>query len=206
MQIKPASWHRRIAAQAIDLCLLALVLYLAARILPEGPPPADSMAFFTGQDFINYFILVALALLLTTAAFQIMKAIHATPGQRMLNLQLKTLGGQAPNHKQVNTRLITALRNILLIMLPGPIIALVVGTSVAAVLNIPFTTTDKLLLKMEIPQTIRYAIHGISFVALLAAVWAVAVRPALAYFERSRGGLTGLDVKSGTTHVYRSDA
>jgi hypothetical protein len=206
MQVKPATWHRRIAAQTLDLCLLGLALVLLAPLLPEGPPPADSMAFFTGQDFINYFTLVAAALLLTVLAFQIAKVTRATPGQRLLSLRLTTLGGLAPSHKQVNIRLMTAIRNLLLIMLPGPIIALLVGASVAAVLNIPFTTTDKLLLKLEIPQSIRYAIHGVSFLALLAAVWAIAFRPTLAYFERAQGGLTGLDVKSGTTHVYRGDA
>ena len=206
MQVKPATWHRRIAAQTLDLCILGLVLVLVARVLPEGPPPADSMAFFTEQDFINYFTLVVAALLLTILAFQISTVTRATPGQRLLNLRLSTLGGLAPSHKQVNIRLLTAIRNLLLIMLPGPVIALVVGVSVAAVLNIPFTTTDKILLRLEIPQTIRYTIHGLSFLALVAAVWLIAVRPALAYLERAHGGLTSLDMESGTTHVYRGDA
>ncbi len=206
MQAKPATWHRRIVAQTLDLCLLGLVLALFAQVLPDGPPPADSMAFFTKQDFINYFILVAVALLLTVAAFQLVAATQATPGQRLLNLQLVTLDGQRPSRKQVNTRQKTALINMLLIMLPGPVIALVVGFTVAAMLNIPFTTTDKVLLKLEIPQGIRYAIHAVSFLALLAGVWAIAVRPTITYFERAHGGLTGLDERSGTVHVRLGDA
>jgi hypothetical protein len=205
MKVKPANWHRRIAAQALDLFLLGLVLVLIARVLPDGPPPADSMAFFTGQDFINYFSLVAFALAITVAVFQVVKVTKATPGQRILSLRLTTLDALEPSNKQVNIRLITAIRNILIIMLPGPIIALIVGASVASLLNIPFTTTDKVLLKLEIPQAVRYTIHGVSFLALFAAVWAIAVRPAITYFERANGGLTGLDVKSGTTHVRRND-
>jgi hypothetical protein len=58
------------------------------------------------------------------------------------------------------------------------------------------------LLQLELPQGIRYAIHGVSFLALLAATWAIAIRPAVAYFERANGGLTGLDVRSRTTHVH----
>ncbi|KNZ33417.1 MAG: hypothetical protein AD742_05780 [Methylibium sp. NZG] len=91
-------------------------------------------------------------------------------------------------------------------MLPGPVIALIVGASVAAVLNIPFTTTDKLLLKLEIPAGVRYAIHGLSFLALFAAVWAIAIRPAIHYFKNAHGGLTKLDLKSGTAHVIANDA
>jgi hypothetical protein len=206
MKVKPASWHRRIVAQTVDLALLGLVLVLIARLLPEGPPPADSMAFFTMQDFINYFVLVAVALTLTIAAFLVVMAWRCTPGQRMLSLKLTTLGGHAPSRPQVLTRLLVALRNMLLIMLPGPIIALLVGAAAAAVLNIPFSTTDKVLMKLEIPQSIRYAIHGVSFLALFAALWAIAVRPVVSFFERANGGLTRLDVKSGTTHVYLGDA
>jgi ABC-type uncharacterized transport system permease subunit len=206
MKIKPATWARRLMAQILDLGILGLLLILLARQLPEGPPPADSMAFFTKQDFINYFLLVAVALALTIVAFQFMKATRATPGQMLLQLQLTALDGTEPTSAQIDTRLRTALMNILLIMLPGPIIALVVGGSVAAVLDVPFATTDKLLMKLEIPAGIRYAIHSVSFLALLAAIWAVTIRPVMAYFENLNNGLTRLDLKSGTSHVRTDDA
>ena len=160
------------------------------------------MAFFTPPDFINYFTLVALALLLTFIAFQMVKLTRATPGQQLLRLQLTTLDGAVPRSEQVGVRRRTALRNILLIMLPGPLIALAVGSAVAVVLNIPFSTTDKLLLQLEIPKGIRYTIHGLSFMVLFAAVWTIAIRPAIRYFETARGGLTQLDIRSGTTHVH----
>lgn len=164
------------------------------------------MAFFTGQDFTNYFTLVVVALLATLAVFHAVRFTRATPGQKLLGLQLVALDGRAPQPEQVNVRRNTALRNMLLIMLPGPIIALIVGGTAAAVLDIPFTTTDKLLLKLEIPKSIRYTIHGLSFLALVAAFWAVAVRPAIHYFEKSQRGLTKLDSKSSTTHVVANDA
>jgi len=56
-------------------------------------------------------------------------------------------------------------------------------------------------LQLEIPKGIRYTIHGLSFMALSVALWAIAVRPAIRYFEHAHGGLTMLDRKSGTTHV-----
>ena len=205
MRVTPATWHRRIAAQTADLGLLAASLYLIAQLLPEGPPPADAMAFFTLQDFINYFALVAAAVLLVLATFQVVKVSFATPAQRLFRLRLTTLEGDIPTTKQVNARSRTALKNILLIMLPGPLIALFVGSVVAIILEVPFTTTDKVLVDLEIPQNIRYGIHALSFAALLAAVWYVALGPAIRYFERNSNGLTRLDAKTGTTHV-RDDA
>ncbi len=206
MNVKPAHWSLRIAAQCLDLALLAALLRLVAEFLPAGPPPGDSMAFFTPQDFINYFTLVALALLLTFIAFQIVKVTRATPGQKLLRLQLSSLNGTPPLPKQVNVRHRTAQLNMIFIMLPGPLIALAIGGAVAVKLNIPFSTADQLLMQLEIPKAIRYTIHGLSFLALFAAIWAIAIQPAIRYFERAHGGLTKLDIKSGTTHVLVRNA
>jgi RDD family len=139
MPVKPATWRRRILAQTADLSLMGMALVLVARVLPDGPPPADAMAFFTQQDFINYFSLVTLALALTVAVFQSVVVTHATPGQYLLKLRLVTLDGQKPSREHVNTRQTRALINMLLILLPGPVIALIVGATAAALLNIPFT-------------------------------------------------------------------
>jgi uncharacterized RDD family membrane protein YckC len=206
MNVTPAAWNRRVTAQLLDLGLLAALLTLIAKVLPYGPPPVRSMSFFTVQDFIIYFTLVAAAILLTFFAFQSVKVTKATPGQKLLKLRLTALDGKAPRPEQVNVRRSAAFRNILLIMLPGPIIALIVGVTVAVLLNAPFTTTDKLLLQLEIPKGIRYMIHGLSFLALIAATWTIAIRPAIRYFEKSHGGLTKLDMKSGTTHVLANKA
>ena len=206
MNATPAPWNRRITAQLLDLSLLAALLSLLAQVLPDGPPRVRSMSFFIVQDFINYFTLVAVAILLTFVVFQSVKAKKATPGQKLLKLQLTTLDGKAPQPEQVNIRRSAAFRNILLIMLPGPIIALIVGVTVAVLLKTPFTTTDQLLLQLDIPKGIRYTIHGLSFLALMAATWAIAIRPAIRYFEKSHGGLTKLDMKSGTTHVLANKA
>jgi uncharacterized RDD family membrane protein YckC len=179
---------------------------MVAQVLPEGPPPADSMSFFTAQDFFNYFTLVAVAVALTVGAFQFVKVAHATPCQRLLGLRLVQIDGRPASSAQVNARLRTAIVNLLLIMLPGPVIALLAGLSVAAVLDIPFSTADQVLMKLEIPQTIRYMIHGLSFIALLLGTWKVFVKPAIAFFERANGGLTGLDLRTRTTHVRRGGA
>jgi hypothetical protein len=206
MNVTPATWNRRITAQLLDLGLLAALLTLLAKVLPYGPPPVRSMFFFTVQDFMIYFTLVAVAIVLVFFAFQLVKVTKATPGQKLLKLQLTALDGKAPQPEQVNIRRSAACRNILLIMLPGPIIALIVGVAVAVLLNIPFTTTDQLLLQLDIPKGLRYTIHGLSFLALLVATWAIAIRPAIRYFEKAHGGLTKLDMKSGTTHVLANKA
>jgi hypothetical protein len=206
MNVTPAAWNRRITAQLLDLGLLAALLTLIAKVLPYGPPPVRSMFFFTVQDFIFYFTLVAAAILLIFFAFQSVKVTKATPGQKLLKLQLTALDGKAPQPEQVNVRRSAAYLNILLIMLPGPIIALIVGVAVALLLKTPFTTTDKLLLQLDIPKGIRYTIHGLSFLVLIAATWAIAIRPAIRYFEKAHGGLTKLDMKSGTTHVLANKA
>ncbi len=89
MNVTPAPWYRRITAQLLDLSLLAALLTLIAQVLPNGPPPARSMFFFTVQDFIIYFTLVAVAIVLIFFAFQSVKVTKATPGQKLLNRLLK---------------------------------------------------------------------------------------------------------------------
>ena len=115
MSVQPATWNRRITAQLLDLGLLAAVLVLVARILPEAPPPADLMAFFSLQVFSNYFTLVAVALMLTFVAFRSVQSTRATPGQKLLNLQLIALDGSVPQpeREQVNVRRSTTIRNML---------------------------------------------------------------------------------------------
>ena len=119
MNVTPAAWNRRITAQLLDLGLLAALLTLIAKVLPYGPPPVRSMSFFTVQDFIIYFTLVAVAILLTFFAFQSVKVTKATPGQKLLKLRLTALDGKAPQPEQANVRRSAAFRNILLIMPPG---------------------------------------------------------------------------------------
>ena len=77
------------------------------------------MFFFTVQDFIVYFTLVAAAILLIFFAFQSVKVTKATPGQKLLKLRLTALDGKPPQPEQVNIRRSAAFRNILLIMPPG---------------------------------------------------------------------------------------
>jgi uncharacterized RDD family membrane protein YckC len=165
------------------------------------------MAFFGPQDFTNYFVLVGLAVVLTASSFVLVASprFRATPGQYMLGLRLVSFSGQEPSPRQVLSRTALAVVRILLVMLPGPAIALLIGVAAASVLQVPFSTTDKLLVQAGVPQALRYALHSLSFIALIAALWVLCARPLLKYWEQSTRFLTPSDRLSHTTHV-RSEA
>lgn len=204
--IRPASWYRRLAAYLVDLSLLATALFSIARHLPKGPPPADAMAFYSPQDFTNYFTLAGSALAITAAyaGLLFLKHIRATPGQLIVGLKLVCLDGTEPTQPQVLKRWVASLASISFITVPGPLIALFIGLITAFALRVPFTTADRLLTQTGLPDTVRYALHGLSFLALFAALWIVAIHPAIKYFEEQNEGLTMLDRWTGTTVSVRS--
>ncbi len=166
------------------------------------------MAFFSQQDFINYFILVGLALALVNAAFLpvVHETFRATPAQMLLGLRLRALNGSEPDGSQVRIRWAKAIQHAALVTIPGPLIALLIGALFGAFFNVPFSTADEVLRQAGIPDPLRYGLHGLSFAALFAALWHFVVRPNIEASEREAKGLTALDKKSGTTHVLKTDA
>jgi uncharacterized RDD family membrane protein YckC len=208
LTMKPADWYHRLAATLVDLALLGAVVKGVAYLLPEGPPPADAMAFFSKQDFYNYFVLVGTAFFITTVGFVFVAvpAMRGTPGQIILGLRLCSLSGSEPLPHQIRRRWLSALVNVAVLAVPGPLVALLIGVGVANLLEVPFTTTDRVLVASGIPAVLRYSIHGVSFIALFAAIWYVFVHPALKWRERSNGGLTVLDTLTNSTHVKRGSA
>jgi hypothetical protein len=208
LAVNPADWYQRFAAMLIDLALHAAIARAVAYYLPEGPPPVDAMAFFTAQDFYNYFALVGIAFFATTVGFALVAvpAIRGTPGQVVLGLRLCSLSGGEPLPSQIKRRWLSALGNVALLAVPGPLIALLVGEGAASILEVPFTTTDRVLVVSGMPSLFRYSIHALSFAALFAALWYVVVHPAMKWRERSTRGLTLLDELSNSTHVKRSAA
>jgi uncharacterized RDD family membrane protein YckC len=202
--LQPCRWQRRFAAFLIDLVLLGAALALIGHTLPVSPPPTQAMAFYGRQDFVNYFTLVVWALVLTSLAFAAAACTvsGATPGQRLLGLRLVSLkGGGRVTTKVWAARWAAAMVRMLLITVPGPVIALIVGLIAGAVLSLPFQTTDAMLRAAAMPPAARWALHGLSFAALLVALWRLAVGPFIAWLERQEAGLTMLDRATNSTYV-----
>jgi len=64
-----ASFLRRATAHLIDMALIILALTLLGLFLPVSPPPVDAMAFYTEQDFKNYFTLVTAWIVIATCTY-----------------------------------------------------------------------------------------------------------------------------------------
>ncbi|MFY7916223.1 MAG: RDD family protein [Rubrivivax sp.] len=207
LMVRPASWRRRTAALAVDLLLLGGFLWAVAQTLPGGGPPADPMSYFSPQEFRNHFVLVGLAVMLTAASFLMVAwpLVRGTPGQYLLGLELRALSGERPSRRQILARMTGAVVRILILAVPGPIIALLIGWTVAEALHVPFTTTDQLLIDAGVPTVARFALHSLSFIALGAGLWFVVVRPVFQLLERFTEGLTLLDLTTRSTHVRRRD-
>jgi hypothetical protein len=166
------------------------------------------MAFFTTQDFVNYFLLVGLVFVLVNLSFARGRGVEyrGTPAQKLLRLRLRSLNDTEPDRIQVLIRWRKAMMHAFFVTVPGPLIALFIGAFFGAFFNLPFTTADQVLREAGVPQFIRYALHGLSFVALFGALWYFVVKPNVEASEREANGLTSLDKKSGTTLVLKTDA
>ena len=205
-RVVPASGYRRFGSQLLDVMLLFFALGVIARYFPD-PPPVDAMAFYSEQEFRNYFFLVGCALVLVALAYALaIVGLNGTPGQYLAGLSLVTLEGRRPPVRAWLRRCQSSFLRLGLLMVPGPVIALFVGSVAAFLLQSHFTTTDALLQSMGLPEWARWSLHGLSFLALLAAVLWVVVRPLLRVWSGDVSNLTQLDIITSTTHVRRKDA
>ncbi|MEM6638591.1 MAG: RDD family protein [Pseudomonadota bacterium] len=202
--ITPAGWPRRLAALFCDYALLGIALWLISTQQPSGPPPADAMSFYTAQDFKNYFSLVGYALCLCSLAFLlVLTPLRSTLGQALFRLRLVALDGNDVTIRHVTHRWRVALATLIFIMVPGPVIALLIGAVTAAILSVPFSTSDAVLRQAGIPDALRLAAHGLSFLALILALWHGLIRRYLLVHKHRSAGLTRLDRRSESTHVAR---
>ncbi|MBL8328637.1 MAG: RDD family protein [Rubrivivax sp.] len=195
---------RRLIALVLDLFLLALVLVAVSRSLPEGPPPVDAMAFFSAQDFKNYFTLVVICLLLS--AVRVLPAPRSdrtlSPGDWLMHLKLVRLDWLRPTPIDRLKRWARGLVPLLLVLVPGPLISLSLGWLLAHHTHGAFTTPDDLMTRAGLPGWLRYTLHGLSFAALGAAVLHLVFMPVARRISRSdQHNLTNLDKRSGTTHA-----
>ena len=203
--VKPAPPSRRALSACIDLVLLAVSLVFVYQLLPVSPPPVDSMAFYTEQDFRNYLSIVVLTFLNATVGFVLVAipGLSGTPGQLALGLKLVNFEGKTPSLRQVAGRWMRAMAPIALLAIPGPLVALIVGVVVASLLHTAFTSTDLLLVRAGVSGVVSLGLHGLSFVALGLAI-AYMIRSLWNFMTVRKGDvLTTTDQSTFTTVVRR---
>jgi len=171
MNSKPliiAPFLRRATAHVVDLILIVFLLTIFSLFLPVAPPPVDSMAFYGEQDFKNYFTLVGAWIAIATIVYLLAMsgAIYSTPGMRLAGLRYKGLDGSNPTSLSIGKRFIGAILYSLVVLLPGPVIALLVAVMTHAIFSTPLTTAAKMLDKVGVPDLAQLAIHSLSFIAL----------------------------------------
>lgn len=208
MQSPPAfaaTRFRRFVAFMLNATILLVLLVAFARILPEAPPPANAMAFYSPQDFKNYFSLVAAALLLVTlgCAAIFLPILRATPGALLAGLQLVTFDSGPPSLPQVTRRWWSAVLSVAVLAVPGPLVALAVGVFLSMTFDLAFSTTDDILRRLQTPDLLRMSIHGLSFTLLGAALWWIAVRPAIRMLRSPGPYVSDIDRITSTTYVPR---
>jgi len=160
---------RRVTAHLIDLVLIVFVLAIFSLFLPVAPPPLDAMAFYVEQDFKNYFTLVGAWVAIATIVYLLAMsgAIYSTPGMRLVGLRYMGLDGSNPTPLGIGKRFIGAILYSLVVLLPGPVIALLVAVMTHTIFSTPLTTAAKMLDKVGVPDLAQLAIHSLSFIALL---------------------------------------
>ena len=200
--IQPAAMLARVTANSIDTIIPVSILYFISTLQKDSPPPTG-MSFYTAQQFENYFMLVVAALLLVCLnGLMMLVGKKRTVGQHILGLSLVTLDGGPATRNQIIRRVLKTLGAVLFICIPGPIIALVIAIIVGALFSVPFSTADQMIIDAGISDTVRYILHGTSYVALLAATWFVFAMPLIRVLVGLKDGLTGRDRATHSTYIF----
>ncbi|MEM9289420.1 MAG: RDD family protein [Pseudomonadota bacterium] len=189
---------RRLFAGIIDAFFVLFVLIGLSTLLPNRPP-VDAMAFYSGQDFINYFVLAGCGVVLsyTYTYFAFSTGIGGTLGTMLMRLKLVCLNDGAPTHNalSIRPRAKRAALIALLIFIPGPILALFVAAIGSSILGSAFMTADAALVQLGINERLTWLIHSMSFILLIAAfLWTIVPQKSFA----RRGNLTPLDERTQT--------
>jgi uncharacterized RDD family membrane protein YckC len=199
----PAPHWRVWLSRLVDTTLVVALIVSAAQFLPTGAPPADAMSFYSQQQFNNYFTMVAWAVLAVAILAALgFSPLQGTPGDRVAGIRLASLDGTPLQREQIFRRFICNVAAVLLICLPGPLLALVVMLSAGALLKAPVSTADAALIAAGAPNWLRLGIHALSFVALGLALWHFVFKDFTLRRMRSTEPTTR-DVSSKTIYVLR---
>jgi len=88
----------------------------------------------------------------------------------LTGLEYSGLNGTPPTLSSFRKRLARGVLYTILILLPGPILALIVAAILANVFRVPFTNAAAMLDQLGVPPMAQLAIHSLSFVALFIAL------------------------------------
>jgi uncharacterized RDD family membrane protein YckC len=199
----PAPHWRVWLSRLVDTALAVAMIAVAAQFLPTGAPPAGPMSFYSQQQFNNYFTMIAWAVLATAILSVLcLSPLRGTPGDLVAGIRLASLNGTPLQLGQVSRRFVYNFAAVLLICLPGPLLALVVMLSAGALLQAPVATADAALIAAGAPDWLRLGIHGLSFVALGLALWHYVFKEFTLRRMRSTEP-TRRDVSSKTLYVLR---
>lgn len=53
-------YWRRVLSNTVDFTVALGLMVIGSQVLPDAPPPADAMNFFSGAQLFNYFATIAI--------------------------------------------------------------------------------------------------------------------------------------------------
>lgn len=138
--VYPSFW-RCVAATWIDFVML-LGVYLLLGFITENLfardayPPARGMQLYSKRDFIVFWFFVRWILIITAVyLFVFYKFFGGTIGQKFTQIKLEQVNGDDLNNKNIILRIIAVLFTLIIIMIPGPLVALIFFIIGASLLN-----------------------------------------------------------------------
>lgn len=136
----PSFW-KKLSAAWIDFVLLVgayLVLgFLSEHIfLEDAYPPATGMQLYSEREFAVYWFFVRWSMILTFLYLLVSyKVFGGTVGQKLLRLQLLDKSMGPLSNKNILLRIFVVLTVLILLMVPGPVVALMFLILGAELLN-----------------------------------------------------------------------
>lgn len=148
--LAPSYW-RKFSSVWIDFVLLfgayLLLGYISEHVFQEDAyPPPTGMQLYSERDFAVYWFFVQWILILSTIyLFFCYRFIGFTLGQRLVGIKVLNKSGEELNYSNIILRILVVLFVLLLLMIPGPIAALLFILMGAQLLNVSFSVTLLLL-------------------------------------------------------------
>jgi len=136
----PTFWRRASAAWLdfiLLLCAYMVLGFISERLfLEDAYPPASGMDLYSARDFAVYWFFVRWILFLTAAYLLVSyKVFGATLGQTIAQIRVRHSSGEALSNKNIFLRVAIVLFMLILVMVPGPVVAILFLIIGSAILN-----------------------------------------------------------------------
>jgi len=142
--LAPSYW-RKLSSVWIDCVLLfgvyLLLGYVSEHVFQEDAyPPPRGMQLYSEKDFAVYWFFVRWTLILTASyLFFCYKFVGCTLGQRLVGIKVLSNSGTNLTIKNIALRIIFVLFVLLLLMVPGPVAALLFILVGSDIFNVAFS-------------------------------------------------------------------